>query len=414
MYRRRNGRPERLGYIKKVGNKWETSYPQTAEGTNALIKDFYDDMSFRLTKTAGGVAYGTDGAFRAIMGKEITLGVFSCNNAFTVIGALPYQHEGVRIQYDQPTNTPIGAGTVQDGVIPDSVQAPIEEIREPGKDLPFVFDYGLGLMARESYDDTIAYDQYVDNMINGYSNQLDRDLLRPTEAIMPNVGGKETSITPLSKIVASSLEVGQTYGTVTITAEMVSPYGGVNSDLYAWRSSGAENNFDSYVDFTSGLFNKSVVDDCYEHTAIFWDDSGNPNNKIWLSSLTAQQKLNAELEANHIMVDEVYVQQDFNGVKTFPGRDGGMALKSYKQVPWFIDGNMNFDATTGRPGSGMGDAYLTDLRFIFWRMITPVEYASTREWLLTKHLSESNGILMRGETGCTKFIGHGKICNKTK
>ena len=93
------------GSFIKTGSKMSTTFDPTAKGLMSLIDTFYEQQS-SIAKSAGFVGYGmgspnNEGYFNAIMGKEITAGIFSSDNVFTALGARAYDHEGVRIQYEQ-------------------------------------------------------------------------------------------------------------------------------------------------------------------------------------------------------------------------------------------------------------------------------------------------------------------------
>lgn len=400
-------------FYKNAGDKLESTYQPTANGLKQLIKDFYG-APMSLAKSAGFTGYATEDVFNAIMGKEITMGVFASDNMLTAIGARAYDHEGQRIMYSLPQKGGIGAMTKRDGRVPDSVKAPIKQVRQPYKELPLSFDYGLGLKALENKDDTIAYQEYIDKMTDSYADGLDYDLLRPITDAQPVVDGEETQLTPISRAIASSVEVGETYDGVAITDEMVTPYGGVSSDLYGMRSSGKQNNFDGYVNNEDGALALADFNKTYAGCAPYWADQSNPSNKIWGGSIVALEKLGALTDANNVWLDSVYIQRDFNGVKTMPGRDmGGMLASSYRNIPYIMDGNYNYDVTTDRIGQGMGEIQLLDLDNLYLRMITPMEFRSTEDYAVTRELKEMSVVLSRAETGISKFLGQGRIVNKS-
>lgn len=395
---------------KNAGDKLESTYQPTAKGLKQLIRDFYGAP---INKSAGFTGYSTKDVFNAIMGKEITIGVFASNNILTAIGARAYDHEGMRLMYSLPQKGGIGRTTKRDGDIPDSVMAPIKQIRQPYKELPYAFDYGLGLKALENKDDTIAYQDYIDKMTASYADGLDYDLLRPVTDVAPQVDGEETMLTPVHRAIASSTEVGQTYDGTEVTGEMVTPYGGVSSDLYEQRTASKMNNFDGYVNNEEGVLNMADFNKCYAGCAPYWNDQGNPNNKIWGGSIVALEKLGSLADANNVWLDSVFVQRDFNGVKTLPGRDmGGILASSYRNIPYIMDGNYNYDSTIDRIGQGMGEIGLYDLDYLFMRMITPVEFRSTDDYAITRQLKDKSVMLARMELGINRFIGQGRITNK--
>lgn len=453
------------GSFIKTGSKMSTTYEPTAKGLFRLIDDFYAQQN-AIAKSAGFVGYGmgspnNEGYFNAIMGKEITAGIFSSDNVFTALGARAYDHEGVRIQYEQASygmasemnhgganmlgwkpvdeeGNPvpdyfagIGAGTNQDGLIPDSVYLPVDDFREPYKEVPFSYDYGLGLQALENKDDTIAYKTYVDRMSTNYSDLIDKTILRPLESYhnqkefynnsyphQYNLYG-ETTLQGISRCIASGNEIGKSYhGSEPITAGMVSPYGGMKGDFAAYRglndsagSAHIENNIDgNVIDAGGAVLDIGMMRKAYRTASVNWDDAANPNGKMWAMSNVAQDKLGALMQANNILLNTVYAKRDFNGVSTTPGRDAGILLNSFNNIPIIQDGNLNFDYTKKKVSTvKMGDIYLLDLKHIWMSMLTPVEMFNINNPAITRSLKERNVMNSRMEVRIDKFIGQCRI-----
>ena len=444
------------GSFIKMGNKYATTYDPTADGLYSLIDDFYSSIA----KSAGAVGYGLgspngEGYFNAIMGKQITAGIFSSDNIFTALGARAYDHEGVRIQYEQAAYglageftwrgqsmlpgvaddvfVGIGAGTNQDGNVPDSVYIPIVDFREPYKDLPFSYDIGLGIQQLENKDDTISFASYVDMMSTNYADLIDKTLLRPVTSVnpKPNNGrnyvrqNSEASLQGIARAIASGNEINQTYGSTTITAEMVSPYGGLNGDFAAYRGLTddddddstpevhIENNIDGNVfNAQGGVLDISMMRKLYRTCSVNWEDSANPNGKMWAMSNIAQDKLGALMEANNVLLNTVYAQRDFHGVKTIPGRDAGVLLNSFNNIPIIQDGNLNFDYSTKKVSTvKMGDIFLLDLKHIWMSVLHPVQTFNNNNPAISRVLQDRNVITSRMELRVDKFIGQGRIVN---
>ena len=451
------------GSFIKMGNKYGTTYDPTADGLYSLIDDFYSSIA----KSAGAVGYGLgspngEGYFNAIMGKQITAGIFSSDNIFTALGARAYDHEGVRIQYEQAAYglageftwrgqpmlpgvaddefVGIGAGTNQDGNVPDSVFIPIEDFREPYKDLPFSYDIGLGIQQLENKDDTISFASYVDMMSTNYADLIDKTLLRPITSAnpTPNNGrnyvrqNSEASLQGIARAIASGSEIGRQYtkkdGTTgTVSGEMVSPYGGLNGDFAAYRTdtdgdftdghsdtgTHIENNIDGNVfNAQGGVLDISMMRKLYRTCSVNWEDSANPNGKMWAMSNIAQDKLGALMEANNVLLNTVYAQRDFHGVKTIPGRDAGVLLNSFNNIPIIQDGNLNYDYARKKVSAvKMGDIYLLDLKHIWMSVLHPVQTFNNNNPAISRVLQDRNVITSRMELRVDKFIGQGRIVN---
>lgn len=449
------------GQIIKSGTKWRSTYDPSSEGLLNLIDDYYSAQMESFGKAAGAVGYGLgspngEGYFNAIMGKEITVGIFSCDNIYASLGARAYDHEGVRIQYEQAAygmasefmrnGSPmfdttggdffagIGAATNQDGLVQDSTYIPIDDFREPYKECPFPFDYGLGIQALENKDDTIAYRSYVDKVSANYSNLCDQSILRPLYVAQPTIangnitaGSRETSLQGISRAIASGSEIGKTYNGVSITGAMVSPYGGLNGDFAAYRTdtdgdftdghsdvgTHIENNLDgNVVDLQNNTVSLTDLRKAYRVASVNWDDSANPNGKIWCMSNIMQDKVGALMMANNVLLNTVYAQRSISGVKTIPGRDAGILLNSFNNIPIIQDGNLNFDFTTKRVSTTkMGDAFLLDLKHIWMSMLTPIETWNITNPAITRALAEKNLLHSRQELRTDAYIVHAKIIN---
>ncbi len=413
------------GQYFRAGNRIMTSFDESPAGMYELCDTFYDSayqMFNNFGKSAGVAVYGDNGYFNAIMGKEITAGMFSGQTTFASLGSRPYNHEGVRIAYEQPDYgcdaagnfVGIGAGCVQDGVIPDSVMLPVDEIRQPYKEVPYSWDYGLGLMALENKDDVSSYKDYASKMAASYADLIDRTILRPLSLKQPTmVNGNqntETSLQGIARCIASFNEVDKEENGVQITADMVSPYGGTKSDLYDYRSAG-ETNFDGNVINAAGnTYSLDYLDALWRDCANGWDDYAAPNHKMFLMNQIMSVKTSAMMRAQQRMIDSVFVQRDFSGVHTIPGRPGGLLLNAWNNIPIITDPNIAFDYTRKRPTNKKpGDVFLLDLKHIWMSTLTPVEVWNVNNPAITRKLHEVNVMHCRMETRIDKFIGHGRI-----
>ena len=414
------------GQYIRMGSKWGTTYEQTGDAMYDMVEDFYNGLYQAFSpaaKSMGAATYGDNGYFNAIMGKEITVGMFSSKNIFTLLGSRPYNHEGVRIAYEQAyygTNPSgefvgIGAETVQDGDIGDSYMIPVGEFREPYKEVPFPWDYGLGLQALEAKDDVSSYQEYAKIISQNYSDVIDKTLLRPMSIKQPTktkgVQTVETSLQGIARCIGSFKEIGKTENGVSITADMVAPYGGAKSDFYDFRTAG-ESNFDGNVIDLEGstAFDLDHLDSLWAQCSVNWDDPSSPNNKAWTMGNIMQSKLSAMFRARNILLDQVYVERGFNGVKTIQGRPGGILINAYHNIPMFQDGNVNFDYAKKKVSSTkMGDIMLLDMDHIWMSTLSPVEVYSNNNIAITRKLQEVNVIHCRMETRIDKFIGHGRI-----
>ena len=417
------------------GDKMGTTYPETGEAMFDLIEDFYASQ-YQFAKSAGAAVYTTDrenGYTNAIYGKYITAGMFMSDNIFTALGAKPYQHEGVRIATEMATYglataedinsgltgfsegdfVGLGATTVQDGTIPGSVRMPVGEFRQPAKDLPLKFNYGLYLSSIENKDDVIAKKDYLDKISKNYSDLIDKTILRPIQVRQPVKDGVETSLNGLARVISSNAEIGRTVNGVTVTESMVSPYGGetaARGDFYNYRANGPTNLDGQLVDMEGKPLSIDAMRELYRTCSVNWADSAAPNNKLWTMSNIAQDKLAALMAANQMLMNTVYVQRDFNGVKTIPGRDAGITLRSYNNIPILQDGNINYDYKNKRVSTTlMGDISLYDLDHLWMSILTPVELFTVNNPAITNILQEVNVIHMRSEVRIDSFIGSGRI-----
>lgn len=442
------------GQFINQNGKLSTTYAPVPEMMGNLIDDFYN-ASYGFAKSAGSARYGYDavnaGYFNAIMGKEMTAAMFSCDNIFTAIGSRPYDHEGVRIvteqayygvydpnlltQYETQSlrnidGSPytdgefvgLGATTIQDGIVPQSVQMPVKEYRQPYKEFPFRFDYGMGLQALENKDDTTTKRDYMVKMAENYSDLVDKTLLRPLSAGQPTMNGVETSFNSIARVISSATESSTDVGNgivengVTITDAYVAPYGGTSGDFYANGKHGAAQGRDynldgKVVNVAGGVLSLADMNKLWRECSVNWKN-GSPNGKMWAMGNIAQQKLAALMQANNVYLDSVYVSRDFNGVRTIPGRDTGFIMNSYLNIPIVQDANINFDYTKkGASAAKYGDIFLLDLDNIWMSMLTPLEVFNIYNPSVTGQLQEINVMHMRAELRADRFIGSGRIVN---
>lgn len=435
-------------YINRGYGKWETTFNERGDETMSMFDEYYNMFGLGgIAKSAGTATYSYNGAdngyFNPIYGKYITAAMFMNDNVFTCLGAKPYNIEGVRIATeaatygvveDQDTATMLGlevgdfaglgAETIPDGSIGKPVMLPVSEFREPNKDLPLPFNYGMYLDAVENKDDVSSKQDYMDKIARNYSDLADKTLLRPIYQRHPVMNGFETTMDSISRVLSSSEENGKTYTiggqAKTITDGMTAPFGGLGTvlnkgDFYTYRTGGAKNNLDARLVDANGatLADTSLMRKLYRKCQVNWDDSGSPNNKVFFMSNVAQDLLGAVMEANHqTLFNTVYVQRDFNGVKTVPGRDAGLVLRSYNNIPIIQSGNINFDYDAKCVSdTRMGDIFLVDLDHIWISMLTPVQLWTVNNPAITGILQEKNVLHMRMNTRVDSFIQHGRITN---
>lgn len=401
-----------------------SEYREDAREMPTMLDDFYLGLTAYapVMKSAGAAVYGDNGYFNAKFGKKIQAAFFSSDSIVASLGSRPYNHEGVRIALEQASYgldgtgefVGLGAGTAPDGSVPTTVAMPVGEYREPFKELPFAFDIGLSIAELEKHeDDTIAYNDYVVKLNRNYTDLMDKSLLKPITGKIVLADGVETSVNSLRRIIGANSEIGKTEQSKTVTAGMVSPYGGTASapgDFYAYRSAG-ETNMDSQIlDLNGTALSLAAMRKIYMMTSVNWADFANPNNKMWIMSNLNQDKIGALQAATNQYFDSVYVQRSFNGVKTIPGRDIGFVVKSFNNIPIIQSGNMNFDYTTKKVSATVaGDILLADLNHLWLSMLTPLQLYTVNNPAITGQLREKNLLHMRAETRVDSFIQHGKI-----
>lgn len=417
------------GKFIQQGTKLGTMYAERADQMSMLIDDFYKMQFGQFQKSAGAATYGDNGYFNAVMGKEIMAAMFASDTVFTMLGARPYNHEGVRIatelaDYGLDSEgrefLGIGAGTIQDGLIPKSVKMPVKEYRQPYKELPFSFDYGKSLRALEAKeDDMITYNDYVDKMSKNYTDLIDKTLLRPIWKSQPKVDGIETSLTGIARAIGSVEDMNVSYdvpgGTYAPIDDDVCPYGGINGDFTARinRGTPADPNLSGQlIDAEKSVLDIDMMSELYTRCSINWTDFGSPNNKAFLISNIARRKLESLFLSQNIILDQVYVQRGFNGVKTMPGRGVGLVAHAYNNVPLITSGNINFDYSKKQVSTtSIGDITLLDLDHLWMSILTPVEMYTVDNPAITRVLQEQNVLNMRAELRIDSFIQHGRIVN---
>ncbi len=428
------------GEFYRHGREYGSTYSPTPDAMYDMMDDYYNGgwqvFQNRIGKSAGAAIYGDNGYFNDIFGADIMAGMMQSKTLYSAIGSRPYDHIGVRIApqhadvgLDADGNFKgIGYQTTQDGKIPESVFMPVFELAEPYKEVPFSWDYGLGLMAVEGKDDVSSHKQYAQMLAETYSHNVNLAILRPIGCKQPtaitqgNWASKsswtptgaevETSLQGIARMISSFSEVGKTNRGVEITADMVSPYGGTKGDLYDFRST-KKSNFDGQlIDANGDTMDIEMLDSLWRKCIPGWKGTGDPNNKIWALSQLAEQKISAQFRARNLYLDSVSVQRSFAGLKTIPGREGGIILNSYHNIPMMVDYDIAYDWISQSPlDTEVGDIFLLDLDYIWMSTLSPVSVYTIDNPAITRQLTEKSVIHARMETRINKFIGHGRITN---
>ena len=384
------------------------------KSTDALFTEYYKNQ---LRKTAGGMGYATAGAVNPIYGQFISAVVFASDNIYTALGVKQWDKSGVRVQTSLAKKG--GIGTDRGGAIPTSVRPDLAMVKQPHKELPFSFNYDIGLIELENKDDTITWQNYIEIQGRTYSDGLDVDLLRPTEESTPTKKGEEIQIEKLSRLIASNVEVGKQYNTLgngatTVTASMVTPYGGTASDLYPYRSAGVSA-FDSYVDNNETTVDLADLDKAWSGCAPYWANSASPQGKMWAMSFEMQRRIGGLLSASNRYMESVFTVRDINGVSTVPGRDVGFVTKAYNDIAIITDGNINVDVTTQTipmTHTPLGDTFLLDLDHIWYKALRPVDFRTTDRYEIYDQLTNKAVYFMEGEVCTDSWRGSAKITQK--
>ena len=432
------------GQFVKMGTKWGTTYPEKGNNMADLIDDFYNGqyaMFGSVQKSLGDAKYGVDGMFNAIMGKEITSVIFSSKNTFAALGARPYNHEGVRLAYEQADYglasadmvgaggalagqgfyegdfVGIGATTPQDGNIPAPVMIPVLEVRQPFKETPMTWQMGTSLDMLSNKDDVASNRDYAKLMGQHYADLVDKTLLRPMHLRQPKAANGvgtsivETSLQGIARAIGSYSEVGTMENGIEITKEMVTPYGGLSSDMYSFRGTKASALDGNVVDLKGeALPTLDDLDQLYAVCSVNWEDQANPNNKAWFMSNLQQVKYSQQMKAHNILLDAKFVSRSFNGVKLTEGREAGMLVNTYLNVPIIQDGNFNYDYANKRvSATETGPTLLLDMDHIWMSVLHPIQYWSNDNPALIGGFYERNVMNTRMELRIDRFNGQGRI-----
>lgn len=384
------------------------------KSVDALFKGFYANA---MKKSAGAMGYNTTGAVNPIYGQFVSAVVFACDSAYTAHPVKQWDKTGVRVQTSHAKKG--GLGTNRGGPLPTPAKPDLQMVLEPYKEIPFTFEYDIGLMNLENKDDTIRWQDFIEIQGRTYSDSLDFDMLRPTEDTTPTLKGEEVQIEKLSRIIASYSEIGKEYDTLgsgsktQITASHVTPYGGTTSSLYAYRS--ADNSvFDAYVDNTPATLDLADLDKAWSGCAPYWANTASPQNKAWVGSFEAQRRIGGLLSASNRYMESVFTTRDINGVKTVPGRDVGFVTKAYNDIPWISEGNINVNqATQVIPTEpAIGDIYLEDYDHIYFQDLMPVDFRTTDRYEIYDMLTNKAVFMMEGELRSDSWRGMAKITQK--
>lgn len=451
------------GQFYKSGGQLFTTYEATSEGCSQLINDFYDGgyAAFYggFAKSAGAPVFDggfgySGGMFNPKFGMDVTAAMFTSKAVSSCLSKRAYDHEGMRLvtqfaayglagefqkngskifngTYADDTFLGLGASTVADGQIPDSVKMDYDMIRVPYKELPLPYDYGLGLKALEGKDDTASYKQYIDLIGKNYADLTDKTILRPFATAQPVYQNQETSLNGLARIISSGTELAS-----GDNAGLVLPWGGINGDMaggYGGQMSSGQgrvtnvtydsstgivsanthvrNNYDAQIEDADGAVpSLGMFDNLYMNCLTNWE--GDYSDKLWVMSPLMWNKLNQLCKANNIYVDSMYTTMSIGGMKTNEGRDVGMALSSYMNIPIMMSGNLTYNYAGKTVNTAQyGDAFLLDLKHIWMCMTSPVEVWTIENPAITRDLREHTITHMRAEIRADKFISSGRLKN---
>lgn len=384
------------------------------KSVDALFNGFYQNA---MRKSAGPMGYSTTGAVNPIYGQFISAVVFACDSAYTAHPVKQWDKTGIRVQTSLAKKG--GIGTYRGGPVGTPTKPDLALVLEPFKELPFPFEYDVGLMNLENKDDTIRWQDFIEIQGRTYSDAVDFDMLRPTEVATPTLKGEEIQIEKLSRIIGSNAEIGQSYDSLntgtsaSVTASEVSPYGGTTSSLYAYRSAGVSA-FDSYVDNAKTTLDLSDLDKAWSGCAPYWANTASPQNKGWIMSFEAQRRVGGLLSASNRYMESVFTTRDINGVKTVPGRDVGFVTKAYNDIPIISEGNINVNqASQVIPDNpAVGDIYLEDYDHIWYKALMPVDFRTTDRWEIYDQLTNKAIFMMEGELCSDMWRGMAKITQK--
>lgn len=384
------------------------------KSVDALFNGFYQNA---MRKSAGPMGYSPTGAVNPIYGQFISAVVFACDSAYTAHPVKQWDKTGIRVQTSLAKKG--GIGTYRGGPVGTPTKPDLALVLEPFKELPFPFEYDVGLMNLENKDDTIRWQDFIEIQGRTYSDAVDFDMLRPTEVATPTLKGEEIQIEKLSRIIASNSEISQSYDSLntgasaTVTASEVSPYGGTTSSLYAYRSAGTSA-FDSYVDNANTTLDLSDLDKAWSGCAPYWANTASPQNKGWIMSFEAQRRIGGLLSASNRYMESVFTTRDINGVKTVPGRDVGFVTKAYNDIPIISEGNINVNQASQiiPDNPAVGDIYLEDYDHIWYKALMPVDFRTTDRWEIYDQLTNKAIFMMEGELCSDMWRGMAKITQK--
>ena len=93
-----------------------------------------------------------------------------------------------------------------------------------------------------------------------------------------------------------------------------------------------------------------------------------------------------------------------------PGRDVGLVLKSFNNIPLILDGNINYDYDRKKVSAvKFGDIFLLDMDHIWMSILTPIQLHNVANPAITGYLQEKNVVHTRMETRIDSFIQHGRL-----
>ena len=466
------------GNFLNINGQKMTTYNETAADAERLIDDYYAGgwqayagNSFARSLGTAGYNASQQQMFDPIFGKELQIGIMTSDSVVSAIGSKAYNIEGMRLIMSKNTYSQakdfkrgenyvfnstimanpnqylgIGAATVQDGKLTNGTVLNPDQIRVPYKEIPMNWNYGLGLMALESRgDDTGSHEQYMQAMSDFYADEIDKALVRPLTCPQPrsswflNNGGLdvETSITPIRRIVASGLEIGEEYkdeegNTVEVTGDMVVPWDGIrlnglgtserrfkgltlNSNYQKTGGKAIRNNYDAQILNAQGRALALEMINTL-HTQCMQNRKGMKNDKkcFFLMGPMMWNKVNILALANRIYqtAPQMYGNISIGGLETVTGTDGALQFNSYLNQPILVSPNMAYNYEEEAPSNAtFGDLIDLEGEHMWMSLLTPMDMWSFKNPTVTLDLEEKFALHTREELRANKFNGSGALVN---
>jgi len=441
-----------MGYINTIRDLEASTYGLPNFGGNSLLKQagviqgLHTAHDIGDTAASGVTAAGSAGLYNVLYGQKVWSMLNREVNALAILSKRPYNSSGWRIlksrpfggsgstlslqsdgsgggigadepQADEIGGVPENAGlsTAADGL--GSMAPTYAQLFMSPKTIAHQFDISELAMEMAQIDDGLGDIRAIirEDMGKAHAEAQNKMLVMPLEFYgeVSALGDIERNYTSLLKIVSSRDEILALDGGVlaTDTASASNNLGKIFGD----ERHTAASFLDAEVDFGSSYAASSVrpltltlINDMIRRLRVA---GGSP--KVILTGYDTIQTIADLLQSQERFMDRKEVIPTVNGVRGIKGAEVGFRVATYYDIPLIPVKEMT--STTNNSDTGISDLLFLDTDHLWLQVMKPTQYfedgISNGNPFGVGRLGNQALYRTIAETGCSFFLGQGKITN---